>query len=138
MAVWTRLEREPRKQTPFFRIASEPTLKMEEQIRQIRERIKSQIPGTINGFLETVGSTTIRILGDTPNSVLDIGGYSWVPYADSRQRSRIRFVQGMLDANIANTLATMHNGHGHDPLPLVDDCNDAVLQYKNPRNLFSR
>ena len=65
MAVWTRLEREPRKPTPFFRIASEPTLKMEEQIRQIRGHIKSQIPDTINDFLETVGTTTIRILGDT-------------------------------------------------------------------------
>lgn len=46
---------------------------MEDQIQQIRERITSQIPGTINRFLQTVGTTPIRILGDTPSSVLDVG-----------------------------------------------------------------
>lgn len=44
---------------------------MEESKQKIREHIMGQIPETINHFLRTIDSTAIRILGDTPNSVLD-------------------------------------------------------------------
>ncbi|CAG8932016.1 unnamed protein product [Penicillium salamii] len=169
---------------------------MEEQIQQTREHIKSQIPDTINDFLQTVGTTAIRILGDTPNSALDVGDKlgsirqfalkleesvrATQPNAEtcflavniypqkhsyfvfdvnnvdyvyetahtdmttipvyvlrlSKRRISI-FRQQRLDTTLAVTLAEMHNGHGQDPLPLVDDYNH-IVQYKNPRSLSSR
>ena len=55
----------------------------------------------------------------------------------SRRRISI-FRQGILDATITETLATMHNGHGYDPLPLVDDTTTLPSKTKTPRNLFTR
>ncbi|KAL2801967.1 hypothetical protein BJX63DRAFT_426402 [Aspergillus granulosus] len=42
----------------------------------------------------------------------------------------------MQDENVANILATMHLGHGNDPLPLVDDYTKRVV-YDSPRDLHS-
>ncbi|KAJ5563041.1 hypothetical protein N7535_002512 [Penicillium sp. DV-2018c] len=42
-----------------------------ESKQKIREHIMGQIPETIIGFLRTFDSSAARILGDTPNSVLD-------------------------------------------------------------------
>lgn len=39
-----------------------------------------------------------------------------------------------LDVTVAENLARMHNGHGNDPLPLIDDYN-GIVQYKSPRSL---
>lgn len=47
------------------------------------------------------------------------------------------FRQQQLDDTIARVLADMHNGHGYDPLPLVDDYNH-IVEYRNPRSLQSR
>lgn len=44
---------------------------MAESQQKIRDRILNQIPETINDFLRAANSTPIRILSDTPNSVLD-------------------------------------------------------------------
>lgn len=52
------------------------------------------------------------------------------------KRIRLYYKDGRLDATIARTLATMHNGHGDDPLPLVDDYHQVVEYYK-PRSLWS-
>lgn len=46
------------------------------------------------------------------------------------------FRQEGLDATIAETLASMHNGHENEPLPLVDDYTGTV-QYNHPRSLLS-
>jgi hypothetical protein len=46
------------------------------------------------------------------------------------------FRQEGLDATIAETLASMHNEHENDPLPLVDDYTGTV-QYNHPRSLLS-
>lgn len=48
---------------------------MNDNKQQVREHIISQIPITIQNFLQTVDSTAIRILGDTPNSILDSEDY---------------------------------------------------------------
>jgi hypothetical protein len=40
------------------------------------------------------------------------------------------------DGNLAQILATMHWGHGNDPLPLVDDYTKPVV-YHSPRGLRS-
>lgn len=171
-------------------------LETEEGNKNVRENIMSQIPKTINSFLETAGSGAIRILGDTPNSVLtadnkldcisqfalelersihtsrpsaqtrflavniyppaktkhsyfvvDLNNIDYVyatAHEDKRQipvyvlrlskREISIFRQEGLDATIAKTLATMHNGHGNDPLPLVDDYT-GMIQYKHPRSL---
>lgn len=51
-------------------------LTMDEESKQrMREHIMGEISDTINNFLEGVGSTAIRILGDTPTGVLDPEGY---------------------------------------------------------------
>ncbi|KAJ5081173.1 hypothetical protein N7456_013411 [Penicillium angulare] len=42
---------------------------------KIRDRILSQIPGILTELLSDVGTNTMRILGDTPNSILDPGNY---------------------------------------------------------------
>ncbi|KAJ5924423.1 hypothetical protein N7466_008610 [Penicillium verhagenii] len=165
---------------------------MADQASQIREQIMNQIPSTIHKFLQGV-STPIRILGDTPNSLLDSGDYlaSLRPFV-SKTESSIRdccpdiqtcfiavniypgnhafFVldvnnvdyvyetahtnttpipiyvlrlskrkisitrQHGLDATIAERVRAMHNGHGDDPLPLLDDFNQTV-EYHSPRNL---
>lgn len=168
---------------------------MEDQIQQIRERITSQIPDTVNRFLKTVGTTPIRILGDTPSNVLDVGdppgsirqfvlkleesvratrsnaktrflAAKIFPYPQkhsyfvvdvnnvdyvyetahidmatvpvyvlrlSKRRVRI-YRKESLDVDLAAILAEMHNGHGQEPLPLVEDHNHLV-EYKNPRSL---
>ncbi|MEU5145557.1 hypothetical protein, partial [Streptomyces sp. NPDC021139] len=167
------------------------SLEMEEEKRIDRNHIISQIPETINSFLETAGSGAIRILGDIPNSVLttddklgcisqfalelensihtsrpsaqtrflavniyppaktkhsyfvvDLNNVDYVyatAHNDKRpipvyvlrlSRRKISLLrQEGLDATIAETLATMHNGHGNDPLPLVDD-HTGIVQYK--------
>lgn len=46
---------------------------MEDEKKQIRDKIMSQILNTINAFLRTAGEGAIRILGDTPTSVLTAG-----------------------------------------------------------------
>lgn len=46
------------------------------------------------------------------------------------------FRKGELDNTLAERLAEMHNGHGKDPLPLVDDHNQTV-EYRYPRSLQS-
>ncbi|KGO67137.1 hypothetical protein PITC_020430 [Penicillium italicum] len=169
---------------------------MNDYKQQSREHIMSQIPNTIQNFLQTFDSTAIRILGDTPNSILDSEDYlgsirvfvSTVESALRRFRPDIQtkflavniypgrhsyFVldlnnvgynyetahddmrpisvyvlrlstkkptiisrQEVLDRTIATTLAKMHNGHGYEPLPLVDDYNH-IVQYCNPRSLQS-
>ncbi|KAJ5213356.1 hypothetical protein N7449_000525 [Penicillium cf. viridicatum] len=48
---------------------------MDDSKQKIREQIISHIPDVIQYFLRTVDSTPIRILGDTPNSLLDPGNY---------------------------------------------------------------
>lgn len=166
---------------------------MEESKQQTRERILSQIPETINNFLDTVDSTAIRILGDTPNSVLDPEEYleSVRPFVSKVEESihqhrpdaqtrflafsiypgkhsyfaldlnnvdynyetahierplipvyvlrlslkRVRIFRiRMLDDTLATTLADMHNVHGDDPLPLVEDWNH-IVEYRRPRNI---
>lgn len=42
--------------------------------------------------------------------------------------------QRQLDATIAKRFRAMHNGHGDDPLPLLDDFNRTV-EYHSPRGL---
>lgn len=194
----TRFQNVLRKRGNFFSapIPMASSLEMEEGNKNVRDNIMSQIPKTINSFLETAGSGAIRILGDTPNSVLttddkvgcisqfavelessvhtsrpsaqtrflavniyppaktkhsyfvvDLNNIDYV-YATAHNDMRpipvyvLRlskrkisiFRQEGLDATIAETLATMHNGHGNDPLPLVDDYTGTV-QYKYPRSL---
>lgn len=46
------------------------------------------------------------------------------------------FRRGELDKTLAGRLAEMHNGHGYDPLPFVDDHNQTI-EYRNPRSLRS-
>ncbi|PYI33240.1 hypothetical protein BP00DRAFT_323545, partial [Aspergillus indologenus CBS 114.80] len=41
----------------------------------VRDRILRQIRGVLFDFLGTIGSGTMRILGDTPNSILDPEDY---------------------------------------------------------------
>lgn len=41
--------------------------------------------------------------------------------------------QPVLDATVAGRLREMHNGHGHDPLPLLDDFT-RMMEYRNPRS----
>ena len=48
---------------------------MDDSKQKIRERIICHIPDVIQCFLQTVDSTPIRILGDTPNSLLDPRDY---------------------------------------------------------------
>lgn len=166
---------------------------MDESKQRMREHIMSQIPETISNFLDGVGSTPIRILGDTPNSALDPEEYleSVRPFVSKVEESirqhrpdaETRFVavniypgkhsyfvldlnnvdynyetahiekplipayvlrlsprkvriwrHKLLDGTLANTLAEMHNGHGDDPLPLVDDRNH-IVEYRRPRSL---
>ncbi|KAJ5958321.1 uncharacterized protein N7479_005471 [Penicillium vulpinum] len=168
---------------------------MEGSRQQTRESILGQIPDTIQSFLQTVDTRAIRILGDTPNSVLDPGDYlgSVRPFV-SKVESSLRqhcpdnqtsflavniypghhsyfvldlnnvhydyetahndmcpipvyvlrlskrkptiFRREALDKTLAETLASMHNGHGHEPLPLFDNYNE-IVQYRNPRSLES-
>jgi hypothetical protein len=57
---------------PEFTSSFSPLLfTIEESIHLMREHILDQIPETINNPLCTINSTPIRILGDTPNSILD-------------------------------------------------------------------
>ncbi|KAJ5416136.1 hypothetical protein N7465_004831 [Penicillium sp. CMV-2018d] len=166
---------------------------MGDQAQNIRERIMDQIPDTIHKLLQEVDSGPIRILGDTPTSLLDPGDYlgSIRPFVSKAQCSirncrpdaQTRFLavnvypgnhayfvldvnnvdyvyetahtdtspipiyvlrlskkkisinrQRQLDASIAERLRAMHNGHGDDHLPLLDDFNHTV-EYHSPRNL---
>ncbi|EKV05142.1 hypothetical protein PDIG_38410 [Penicillium digitatum PHI26] len=50
------------------------------------------------------------------------------------KRNPTIFRREALDKTLAETLAAMHNGHGQDTLPLIDDHN-RVVQYRNPRSL---
>ncbi|CRG92571.1 hypothetical protein PISL3812_09633 [Talaromyces islandicus] len=142
---------------------------MEESKLKLREHIMGQDPETINDFLRTVDSTAIRILGDTPNGILDRTCYlesvrpivskveaslhlnnpdyvyetahndiSPIPvYVLRLSKRKIGiFRKGELDKSIADRLAELHNGHGKDPLPLLDDRSQTV-QYHNPRTLQS-
>ena len=54
---------------------------------------------------------------------------------NNKKRTTI-FRQEILDRTIATTVAKMHNGHGYEPLPLVDDYNQ-IVQHCNPRSLQS-
>lgn len=103
-------------------------------MQKIREHIMGQIPETINKFLRTIDSTAIRILGDTPNSVLDHDCYldSIRPIVSKIEES---LREHRSDAQ-ARFLAEMHNGHGNDPLPLVDDHNQTV-EYRYPRSFYT-
>ncbi|CAG8947623.1 unnamed protein product [Penicillium salamii] len=166
---------------------------MEDQTQHLRNLIINQIPDTIHNLLQEVDSGPIRILGDTPNSLLDSRDYlgSIQPFIskvqnsihDCRPEIETRFLamnvypgkhsffvldvnnvdydyktahtvttpipiyvlrlsrrkisitrQQRLDATIAERLRKMHNGHGDDPLPLVDDFNQ-ILGYHSPRSL---
>ncbi|OQD68836.1 hypothetical protein PENDEC_c030G03370 [Penicillium decumbens] len=62
---------------------------MGDQGEHIRERIMNQIPDTIRDFLQQAASTPIRILGDTPNSLLISGDYlgSIRPFVSKTQSS---------------------------------------------------
>jgi hypothetical protein len=51
----------------------------------------------------------------------------------SKRKLRI-FRKEELDHGIAGRLAEMHNGHGDDPLPFVDDDNQ-IVEYRYPRSL---
>ncbi|CAG8107628.1 unnamed protein product [Penicillium salamii] len=165
---------------------------MEDQTH-LRDLIINQIPDTIHNLLQEVDSSPIRILGDTPNSLLDSRDYleSIQPFIPKIQNSiydyrpdiETRFLavnvypgkhtffvldvnnvdynyetahinttpipiyvlrlsrrkisitrQQRLDATIAERLRAMHNGHGDDPLPLLDDFNQTV-EYHSPRSL---
>lgn len=175
-------------------------LEIEEANKHARDNVMSHIPQTINTFLETAGSEAIRILGDTPTSilttddklgcisqfaskvessihtsrpspqtqtrflavniypptrtkhsyfVLDLKNADYVyetAHIDKRpipvyglrlsKRKISIFRKEELDVTIAETLATMHNGHGDDPLPLVDDyTGPGIVQCKFPRSL---
>lgn len=164
-------------------------------MQKIREHIMDQIPVTIDNLLRAIDSTAIRILGDTPNSVLDQNCYldsirpivskveesfrKYRPDAQTRSlavdiypgkhsysvldfnnvdyvyetahnvstpvpvnvlrlsKKRIGIVRRReLDDTIVESLAEMHNGHGSDPLPLVDDHNQTV-EYRYPRSVQS-
>lgn len=183
-------------------MASTSTLETEEEKnKHFRDKIKSQIPQSISSFLSTTvldkaNSGAIRILGDTPTSILTadnlfpvdcLCGFAHeveTAIHTSRPSAQTRFLavniypatktkhsyfvvdlnnieydyetahnymrkipvyvlrlskrrisifrQEGLDGPIAETLATMHKGHGDDPLPLVDDYT-GVVQYKYPR-----
>ncbi|CAG8378940.1 unnamed protein product [Penicillium salamii] len=144
---------------------------MEDQTH-LRDLIINQIPDTIHNLLQEVDLSPIRILGDTPNSLLDSRYYleSIQPFISQTQNSihhyrpdiETRFLavntthtdttpipiyvlrlsrkkisitrQQRLDATIAERLRAMHNGHGDDPLPLLDDFNQTV-EYHSPRSL---
>jgi hypothetical protein len=61
----------------------------QQQIRDIRERIITQIPSIIHGFLRQLDSNgAVRILGYTPNSILDPKDYfnSIYPFASKVQQ----------------------------------------------------
>lgn len=166
---------------------------MEDPKQNSRDHIMNQIPNVIKKFLDEVNPTPIRILGDTPNHVLDSSNYleSIRPFVSKVEQSicehcpgaltcfvavniypgnhsffaldlnnfrynhetahndktpipvyvlrlSVRTIQifrkEQLDATLAETLAKMHNGHGYDPLPLVEDHNKLV-EYYNPRSL---
>lgn len=166
---------------------------MEDQTQHMRDRIMNQIPGTICSLFREVDSKPIRILGDTPNRLLDSGDYlgSIHPFISKAQKSirdcrpdiETRFLavdvypgkhtyfvldvnnvnyvyetahtdttsipvyvlrlsirkisitrQPPLDATVAERLREMHNGHGDDPLPLLDDFN-RIVEYHSPRSL---
>ncbi|KAL1974660.1 hypothetical protein VTN31DRAFT_4864 [Thermomyces dupontii] len=167
----------------------------EESKRKIRDSIIGQIPDLITSLLDTIGSAATRILGDTPNSLLDPSDYlgSIRPFVsrieeslhDLRPDIQTRFLalnvypgkhayfvldvnnvdydyetahsnlapipvyvlrlsrrpkvfrQRQLDDTLAKMLAEMHNGHGYDPLPFVEDYHKTV-EYRNPRSLQSR
>lgn len=165
-----------------------------DSVQGLRDHIMGKIPGIIHGFVQTIGSSAIRILGDTPNTILDSEAYleSISPFALEVQRclhdddanNRTCFVvvkiyrgkhsffvvdlnnsdydyqtahecktpipvyvlrlskrnpriyrKREIDELVADTVAVMHNGHGHDPLPLFDNHYDEHLQYSNPRSL---
>ncbi|OJI86513.1 hypothetical protein ASPTUDRAFT_475569 [Aspergillus tubingensis CBS 134.48] len=161
-----------------------------------RDRILHQIHGVLFEFLRQSEDTggPMRILGDTPNSILDPKDYlgSIRPFVTeiqncvhefnaniktcfiavniypgkhtyfvvdlnntdydyqtahecktlvpvyilrlSKRNPRI-FRKRELDGQLAETLRIMHNGHGQDPLPLVDNYCDPNRQYSNPRSL---
>lgn len=166
---------------------------MEDSNQNYRDHIMNQIPNVIKDFLEVVNPTPVRILGDTPNYVLDSNDYleSIRPFVSKVQETvcehcpnartcfvavniypgkhsyfaldlnnfeynyetahndttpipvyvlrlsvkKVRLYRNeRLDATLAETLATMHNGHGDDPLPFVDDYNQLVEYYK-PRSI---
>lgn len=54
----------------------------------------------------------------------------------SKKKSTSIFRQPVLDTTIAHILATLHNSHGYEPLPLFDDNNQSIC-YSNPRSLQS-
>lgn len=158
------------------------------------QHILRQIPDIIQTFLQNTDSMAIRILGDTPNSLLDPEDYLGsirvfvstveIPLCQFRPDSHALFLaakifpgrhsyfaldvnnvgydyetadkdmrlipvyvlrlsrnptlrrQPVLDGTVAKVLATMHNGHGYEPLPLLDDHNKLVA-YHRPRSLKS-
>ncbi|PYH74408.1 uncharacterized protein BO88DRAFT_459838 [Aspergillus vadensis CBS 113365] len=163
----------------------------------IRDRILHQIHGLLFEVLrESEDTGPMRILGDTPNSILDPKDYlaSIRPFVTEIQNcihefdanSKTCFIavniypgkhsyfvvdlnnteydyqtahecktfpvpvhilrlskrnppriyrKRELDGQLAETLRIMHNGHGQDPLPLVDNYCDPNRQYSNPRSL---
>jgi hypothetical protein len=177
-------------------MASTSSLEIEEANKHARDNVMNQIPQIINTFLETAGPGAIRILGDTPTSilttedkvgcisqfaskiessihtsrpstqtrflavniypptktkhsyfVLDLNNADYIyetAHTDKRpipvyvlrlsKRKISIFRKEGLDVTIAETLATMHNGHGDDPLPLVDDYT-GIVQYICSRSL---
>ena len=64
------------------------TLTMEDSTQQVRDHIIRQIRVVLFEFLRDVGSGTMRILGDTPNSILDPEDYleSIRPFASTVQK----------------------------------------------------
>ncbi|KAL4913076.1 hypothetical protein BDW62DRAFT_214517 [Aspergillus aurantiobrunneus] len=162
----------------------------------ICEHIISQIPRVILGYLQELHSDdAVRILGDTPNGVLDphelfksihpfvskvqhcVRGYRTdydtrfvavnicpgrhsyfvvdvnnvdynttaheckapIPVYVLRLPKRTPSIRRavVLYMRVAEVIANMHNGHGQDHLPLVDDYNDPNLCYPNLRSLRS-
>ena len=167
----------------------------EQHRQETRALIMGQIRNTVKDFVETIGSTPIRLLGDTPTKILDSDNYSESigevarkvqdSISECRPDMHTRFLAANIfpgrhsyfvvdinntdydyetahevaspipvyvfrlsrrprifrfeeqDTRLAERLAGMHEGHGYDPLPLIEDFNKIVV-YQNPRKLQSR
>ncbi|QKX63326.1 uncharacterized protein TRUGW13939_10496 [Talaromyces rugulosus] len=103
---------------------------MEDSKQQIREHIMDQIPDTIKNFLQTVDPAAIRILGDTPNSVLDSRDYlgSIRPFVSAVERS---LRQHRLDNQTSFLAVSIYPGrHSY----FVLDLNNSDYVYETAHN----
>ncbi|PYI13209.1 hypothetical protein BO99DRAFT_477879 [Aspergillus violaceofuscus CBS 115571] len=121
---------------------------------ETRSLIASQIQHTMDQFFQTTTPTRFRLVGDTPTAILDSEDYllsrhsyfvvdvnnvdydyetahevtTSIPVYVIGLSRRVKITRNPTeDKNLAWILATMHRGHGNDPLPLVDDYTRPVV-----------